>query len=155
MTIEQNWSLDWRSPDEMLGPASSRPRVSSGFSVTKRRGTCTIESWGIFMPQEVTGKLRKLALPYQGPYRVVDTTSHGVSVRPVNRPDLKPILVNLERVTKCPKSCRTCPGWDHALDGGVDPNGDKRSAYVRPTRPTAMAYVGRGGHSRTTEEGGG
>ena len=54
------------------------------------------------MPHEASGKLRKLALPYHGPYRVLDVTPNDVSVRPVDRPDEEPIFVNLERVTRCP-----------------------------------------------------
>lgn len=57
----------------------------------------------IYMPHEASGKQRKLALPYHGPYRVLDVTPSGVSVRPVDRPKDEPILVNLERVTKCPE----------------------------------------------------
>ena len=56
----------------------------------------------VYMPHEAMGKLHKLALPYHGPYRVVDTTSNGVSIRPVDHPEEIPVLVNLERVTKCP-----------------------------------------------------
>ena len=56
----------------------------------------------VYMPAQVTGKRRKLALPYQGPFRVLDVTTTGVSVRPVDRPEQEPILVNKDRVTKCP-----------------------------------------------------
>ena len=55
----------------------------------------------VFMPSETTGKQRKLALPYHGPYRVVDVADNTVSVRPVDKPDKLPMLVNMERVTKC------------------------------------------------------
>ena len=54
----------------------------------------------VFMPSKTTGKQMKLALPYHGPYRVVDVTDN-VSVRPVDKPDESPMLVNMERVTKC------------------------------------------------------
>ena len=56
----------------------------------------------VFMPHQTTGRSRKLVLPYYGPQRVLDVTSAGVSVRPVDRPDEEPILVNMDRVTKCP-----------------------------------------------------
>lgn len=57
----------------------------------------------VFMPSEVKGKKRKLALPHQGPYRILDITTTGASVRPVDCPKQQPIFVNLSRVTKCPK----------------------------------------------------
>jgi len=44
---------------------------------------------------------RKLALPYHGPYRVIDVADNTVSVWPVNRPNESPMLVHMERVTKC------------------------------------------------------
>ena len=53
------------------------------------------------MPSDTTGKQRKLALPYHGPYRVVDVTDNNVSIQPVDKPDESPILVNMDRVTKC------------------------------------------------------
>ena len=56
----------------------------------------------VFMPHEAQGKQRKLALPHHGPYRILDLTSTGATVRPVDQPDQKPILVNLDRVSKCP-----------------------------------------------------
>ena len=43
----------------------------------------------------------ELALPHHGPYRILDLTSTGATVRPVDQPDQKPILVNLDRVSKC------------------------------------------------------
>ena len=52
------------------------------------------------MPSDTTGKQRKLALPYHGPYRVV-VTDNNVSIRPVDKPNESPILVNVDRVTKC------------------------------------------------------
>ena len=55
----------------------------------------------VFTPSDTTGKQRKLALPYHGPYRVVDVTDNNVSIRPVDKPDESPILVNMDRVIKC------------------------------------------------------
>ena len=56
----------------------------------------------VFMPQETKGKARKLALPPHGPYRILEITPTGASIRPVDCPDERPILVNLDRVTRCP-----------------------------------------------------
>ena len=55
----------------------------------------------VFMPSETTGKQRKLALPYHGAYRVIDVADNTVSVRPMDKPNESPMLVNMERVTKC------------------------------------------------------
>ena len=56
----------------------------------------------VFMAQETMGKARKLALPHHGPYHILEITPTGASVQPVDCPDEHPILVNLDRVTRCP-----------------------------------------------------
>ena len=56
----------------------------------------------VFMPHDKTGKKRKMALPYHGPFRIVEVLPNGLSVRPVDRPQDEPILVNVDRTTKCP-----------------------------------------------------
>ena len=55
------------------------------------------------MPNETTGKMRKLACPHHGPYRVIQTHPNGVTVRPVDKPKNPSIRVNLERISLCPK----------------------------------------------------
>ena len=54
------------------------------------------------MPHESQGKQWKLALPHHGPYQVVELTSNIVTVRLVDQPDEQGIVVNRDRVTKCP-----------------------------------------------------
>ena len=54
------------------------------------------------MPSVRSGPAWKLARPFHGPYRVLDTFNNGVKVRPVDRPHEKPIRVALQRVTRCP-----------------------------------------------------
>ena len=56
----------------------------------------------VYMPHEDTGKKRKLALPHYGPYRILEVLPNGLSLRPVDRPDEQRILVNQDRVSKCP-----------------------------------------------------
>ena len=41
----------------------------------------------VFMPHETQGKQRELALPYYGPYRVLELTPNIVTVRPVDQPN--------------------------------------------------------------------
>ena len=57
----------------------------------------------VFMPAEITGKKRKLALPYHGPYQMVDVSENNVSVCPVDKPDKSSHInfVSMDRVTKC------------------------------------------------------
>ena len=50
----------------------------------------------VFMPHDTSGKDRKLALPYHGPYRIMDMRGNCVSFKPVDKPDDEPILVNLD-----------------------------------------------------------
>ena len=91
----------------------------------------------VYMPYEDSGKLRKLALPYHGPYRVLDVTTNGVSVRPVDHPDQEPIRVNLDRVTKCP---------DELPDISWLGNTRKRSKKNRSV-PPKLANVNRSTHT--------
>ena len=56
----------------------------------------------VFMPQETKTKNHKLALPYHGPFRVLEVRGNCVLVRPVDKPDENPILVSVNRVTPCP-----------------------------------------------------
>ena len=46
--------------------------------------------------------MRRLSLPYNGPYRIVEVLTNGLSVRPVDRPEMNSIRVNVDRVTPCP-----------------------------------------------------
>jgi len=54
----------------------------------------------VFMPQDVSGKNRKLELPYHGPYRVSEVRPNCV-VRQVDKPDEEPVLVSMDRVVRC------------------------------------------------------
>ena len=56
----------------------------------------------VFMTHETQGKQQKLALPYCGPYQVLELTLNIVTVRPVDQPDEQAIVVNQDQVTKCP-----------------------------------------------------
>ena len=55
----------------------------------------------VYKPSEDKGKKRKLALPYHGPYRILEVRSNCVLVRPVDRPESEPILVSMDRVVRC------------------------------------------------------
>ena len=55
----------------------------------------------VFMPSETTGKDRKLARPYHGPYRVVNLTDTNAEVKLIEKPKEPSIFVALERLRKC------------------------------------------------------
>ena len=57
----------------------------------------------VYMPHEATGKDRKLALPYHGPYRIIDIRTNCLLLRPVDKPDEQLVLVNMDRVSPCPQ----------------------------------------------------
>ena len=57
----------------------------------------------VFMPHS---KVDKLALPYHGPYCIVDVFGNTLSLRPVDHPGEKLILVNMNHVTLCPSELR-------------------------------------------------
>ena len=57
----------------------------------------------VYMPQEAQGKDRKLALPYRGPYRILEVQTNCLLARPVDKPDMQAILVSMDRVVGCPK----------------------------------------------------
>ena len=61
----------------------------------------------VYMPREDQGKKRKLALPYHGPYRILDVRSNCILVRPVDQLETEPILVSMDRVVRCPEELRT------------------------------------------------
>ena len=45
----------------------------------------------VYMPNKATGKIRKLAHLHFGPYRVLETHTNGVTVRPVDKRKDAPI----------------------------------------------------------------
>ena len=55
----------------------------------------------IYMPSVITGKTRKLARPYYGPYRVLSVTRTNIEARLVDKPDTDLIFVAVNRVRPC------------------------------------------------------
>ena len=60
----------------------------------------------VYMPALKSGPAHKLARPFQGPYRVVETYPNGVAVIPVEKPRAASIRVALNRVRRCPEQIR-------------------------------------------------
>ena len=58
------------------------------------------------MPALKTGHRRKLACPFEGPYRVVSVYPKGVEVRLVEKPRSEPIRVALNWVRRSPEQIR-------------------------------------------------
>lgn len=57
----------------------------------------------LFKPAEKSGETRKLARPFDGPYRVVAITDSTASICRVDKPQEEPILVSLSRLRRCPE----------------------------------------------------
>ena len=55
----------------------------------------------VYMPVEDTGKRRKMALLYHGPYRILEVRPNTLLLRPVDCHDAEPILVNVDRAVRC------------------------------------------------------
>ena len=63
----------------------------------------------VFMPSEVTGKNRKLARPYHGPYRIIAVTPTNAEVKLIERVSEPSIFVAIDRLHKCyPEVPDTC-----------------------------------------------
>ena len=63
----------------------------------------------VYMSQEAQGKMRKLSLPYHGPFSILEVLSNCLLLTPVDRPNDQPILVSRDRVTSCPNELPDVP----------------------------------------------
>lgn len=60
----------------------------------------------VFLPSETTGKDRKLARPYHGPYRVISLTATNAEVKLIEKPKEPSIFEAIDRFRKCyPEQC--------------------------------------------------
>ena len=75
-------------------------------------------------PADETGRMRKLARPWHGPYRVLRTNEPDITVEKVYRSQDGTIQVHKTRVTACPD---TFPAGYHWY-------GDRRQSPGRPPR---------------------
>lgn len=57
----------------------------------------------VCMPAQKAGQMRKLACPFQRPYRVLEVYPSGLDPGPVDKPGARPIRVAMERVRSCPE----------------------------------------------------
>ena len=81
----------------------------------------------VFMPSETTGKDRKLARPYHGPYRVVSLTATNAEVKLIENPQESSIFVALDRLRKC------YPEQSNATWTGRKRKSKRSSKSVQPT----------------------
>ena len=65
----------------------------------------------LYMPATRTGELRKLAMPNQGPHRIVGMSDTGVSIIPEDKPKAHPKRVAWERLRHCPDVLKQPPEW--------------------------------------------
>ena len=54
-------------------------------------------------PSARSGSAYKFARPYHGPYRILEVMSNNAKIRPVDKPQDKPILVALSQLRRCPE----------------------------------------------------
>ena len=82
----------------------------------------------VFMPSETTGKYRKLARPYHGPYCVVSLTATNAEVKLIENPKESSIFVALDRLRKC------YPEQSNATWTGRKRKSKRSSKRVQPTQ---------------------
>jgi len=94
-----------------------------------------------FMPNETKTKEHKLALPYHGPFRILEVQRNCVLVRPVDRSDDKTISVRITS-TFCPKELS-----DHSWLGA------SRTAVQKNCVPTPEQTPCHNHYTRSTVRG--
>ena len=57
----------------------------------------------LYRPSKASGPLRKLAMPYEGPYRVMEISSAGAVIAREGKDGARPIRVAIERLRRCPE----------------------------------------------------
>ena len=121
----------WNNARQNIGKAQKRQKAQ--HDKTARQPLLNIgDRVMVFMPHETQGKQRKLALPHHGPYRILELTSTGATLRPVDQPEQEPILVNLDRISKCSSELPDV-SW-------LGPQSQRRRG--RPRRPRKQGTVG-------------
>ena len=93
----------WRVAKQNIASSQNRQKTQHDNRATKKVDMHVGDRVMVYRPHETTGKQRKLARPYFGPYRVMELHPNGVTVRPVDKPKDPTIRVNIDRVTLCPQ----------------------------------------------------
>ena len=60
----------------------------------------------VYMPVAKATKAYKFARPFHGPYRIIEQSDTGVTVRPIDKPQTDPIRVAYNRIRHC---CNSLP----------------------------------------------
>ena len=79
----------WRLAKKNIGVAQRKQKVQYDKR-TRALDYHPCDRVMVYMPHEHSGKMRKMALRYYGPYRIVEVLSNGLSVRPVDSPQEQP-----------------------------------------------------------------
>ena len=100
-TLVREMSMAWEQAREAVHKAQKKQKYyydkreqNAKFNVGDQVFVC--------MPAKKTGPMRKLACPFQGPYRVMEVYPNGLDVRPVEKPAATSIRVAMDRVRHCP-----------------------------------------------------
>ena len=98
----------------------------------------------VYMSHETSGKDCKLSLPYHGPYRIVDICSNCVAVKPVDKPDYEPILVNIDWIILCPAEVPDSSWLGYGYNTGGHKHQHKYSpTAITPAKPADHLYATR------------
>jgi len=86
----------------------------------------------VYMPDQVQGKMRKLARPFHGPYRILSLTPTNAEVTLVDGPCEPSIFVSLDRVRQCYPELS-----DVSWTGGKKRRRGRNKRKTRPPPPPA------------------
>ena len=96
----------WNSACTCITKAQKKQKVQ--YNKYAKPPSYMISDRMVYIPHEISSKDQKLSLPYHGPYRITDIRGNCVSVKPVDKPNKEPILVNMDRITPCPMEVPDC-----------------------------------------------
>ena len=106
-TLVREMNSAWKSARDSVCKAQTRQKQhydklerNSEFHVGERVFVC--------MPAKKTGQMRKLACPFQGPYRVLKVYPNGLDIRPVERPGARSIRGLCPTLSVLHDKCGVC-----------------------------------------------
>ena len=85
----------------MLGNRSKLLKKNRKSFMIVSQLECHIVLVSMYMPHDTTGRDRKLARPYHGPYRIVSVTPTNAEVKLIDRVEEPSIFVAVSRLRRC------------------------------------------------------
>ena len=108
--LVQGLTQAWKTARETIQDQQKRQKKQYDKSA-KTRDFQVGSQVMVFMPQDVTDRDRKLALPHHGPYRVLDVQQHTAKVIPIDQPNSEPVIINKRRLSVCPTELVADEAW--------------------------------------------